>query len=603
MLALGYDRASTALDLTVHLTDPAWTTIQAEAATSWARAVDVPRAVPWRRPDGLPTLALAALCLVMAFSLPLAWIAPASRGGLATSVHPTLPPSPLAFPSAADLLSADALTLLREDAEVLEDIAKQVDDVATKRWLKRVTKVLRDVEQGKVDKRSALHELAELEKTRPGKKDGDRDNTANRDKKAGEDGKKAGSDGASGDQSGAGEEQRAEAERQKDRALTNRVADALGEAIKAAPKGALREEIKKAAEKKDLGLMGKMLEKIAERAQKNMSDKELSKWMKVAEKFADKLGDQKVPKKFAALEKRVRRLQAKRKQQGGQGQADRRRLSSNKRQLQQLRKKHGDVQGAKYQLKRLQKEAKKAAAELRRTRNESRRLTRKRGKRAQRDLRRQQARNKMQKSLNRQMRRAAGEMRRQSGQQRNRQAQRIGQRRLRDLKDTLRRSGQKNMARRDFERRARQTKSQRMKRKPKKPTAEQQSRAAAEKRAARRAAKRAQGNRDPSRSRRRNKVARKFRLGEGDMPDRTRMRMMREGAGQGQSSKPGQQVGAGTKPGGKGNKPGAGAGGAPYAPGCKTGMASDAAVPPSGPAPSAAAAVAIFPTSRARRLR
>ena len=598
--AQGYDRAATALDLTVRPMDPAWTSIQADAATTWARGVDLPAALPWRRPQGLAELAVAALCVVTAFVLPLTWLAPAGRGGVAHAVAPFVPPAPLAFPSAADLLSADALTLLREDAEVLADIGKQVDDVATKRWLERVAQVLRDVEQGRVDKRTALVALAKLERTRPGAsgndslvkdkpssdptgKDADPKDAANQ-RSASNDaanqdpaGKNSAGKNSAGKNSAgknaagtpaASDERRAEKDRQTDRAVTNRVANALNDALAGAPEGAMRDAMKKAAEKKDLGLMGRMLEKLAERAQKDMNDKELKKWMKVAEKFADKLGDQQVPKRFSELERRVRRLQAKRKQQGGLGQSDRRRLASNKRELQQLQKEHGDVAGAKYQLQRLQKEAKKAAQELRRTREAASRLQQQRGKKSQRELRRQQARSQMQRGLREQMRRAAGEMRRQSGQQRTRQAQRIGQRRLRDLKDTLRRSGEKNTARKDFERRAREKKTAQTGpkgRMPDRPTPGQQSRRAAERRAKEKAARQAQGqgkqrSRD-SEAGRRGKKGQRFRLGQGDMPDRTRMRMMRQSQGQGDPTQPGSQQGEGSKPGGKGNQPGQGQGG------------------------------------------
>ncbi|MCO4761115.1 MAG: hypothetical protein KC502_06395 [Myxococcales bacterium] len=536
--ANGYDRAATALDLVGQPADPAWVSIQAERATTWAEQADLQRALPWSWPRGTATLLIAIVCAALSFLVPQTLLLGVGQPQPADGLALSLPAGPRAFTSAADLLGADALTLLREDAAMLETVAQQVEDLPTKRWLKKVTTVIRQVERGELDKRDALARLAKLEQVRPGAQD------------------KNGSDSDPKDTSGdkvapQSAEQRSEQERQADRAVSEKVVSSLKEAIKSAPKGAMRDMLKAAAEKKDLGLMGKMLEKLALKAQNDMGDKELSKWMKVAEKFAKNLGDYKVPKKFDKLQRRVRRLQDKRRKQGGLGQADRRRLQSHRRSLQQLRKKHGDVQAAKYQLKRLQKEAKRAASELRRSRQQASRLKRKRGKRAQRQLNRQKARQQTRRSLSRQMRRASSEMRRQGRQQRSRQARRIGQRRLRDLRDTLRRSGKRNTARKDFERRARRQakrsgKQRTHKRLPNKPS-QDQSRKAAEQRAK---ARKAQGQR--GQSRRKNKARGKFRLGQGDMPDRTRMRMMR------QQGKPGQ--GQGRQP-GQGQQPGQSAGG------------------------------------------
>ena len=436
------DRLATALDLAREGRADAWARVQAAEAERFAAALDLVKLMPLRRPDGLVWLAVSASVALIALLWPLTALdSAASNAGGAAGLALALPPGHAGVVAASELLSADALELLRADMSLLSEVVDQLDDGATRKWLREVRSVLQDVEGGRIDRREALARLGELEAQRP----------AAPEKTAAE----AAKAGAASESSSAVPTSRAEAgeaERDRDRAVKNAITKAAEATLDQAPPGAIREALKAAARTGDLGAIAKVLEKLVD---KDMSDKELEKWVRFAEKMADKLGDQKIPKQFQELAERIRRLERKRSQEGGLSAGDQRRLQSTRRELDSLRRDHGDVQAAGRQLQRLERNAKQAADELRRAQGERSRLGRASGGGAEDEQRRQQQRSDLRKQMGKQMQRAADEMRREQHGQGERQAGRVGDAQVRKLREAIRQAGESGKGRERFERQAR----------------------------------------------------------------------------------------------------------------------------------------------------
>ncbi len=426
------DQLSTALWLAQAGQQDGWAHLQTARAAAAASTISLPQALPWPVLRPWPLVgALALLVTVILLPPPRVWLQDAGTVSV-PGLSLRWPGGPEPFASAADLLGEEGLALLEVDAEVLAEVTEQVTDPATKQWLTALREVVQAVQEGRLDKQQALQKLAELEATRPGQS--------------------ADAGTATPDPTGTAPSDPAEAERQKDVAVKNALAEAAKEAVKAAPKGPEAEAIKKAAESGDLGKLADAVEKLAG---KDMSDAELEKWVKALEKFADKLGDRKVPEKFKALAERIARLQDKRNKEGGLSQSDQRRLQDAKHELQQLRKEQGDVEGAKHQVQRLEKQVRHAADEMRRAQQEQQQRLGKDGKNGKDGKDGQQGQDGQsgeagqngkqagaKQQMREAMRQAADELRRESEGQKSRQAQRMGQSRLRDLREGLSRAKQ-----------------------------------------------------------------------------------------------------------------------------------------------------------------
>lgn len=421
------DVLSTALWLAETGRNDGWADVQAERAAATARDLQPAVLLPW--PALRPWALLASLGLLAATvnaPLPHRW----QQVGPARGVELRWPERPQPFATAADLLGKEGAELLAVDLDMLDEVLPQVSDPATKAWLSDVARLLQDVQQGRLDKQEALQKLAALEASKPGGPDAQLPPAGN-------------------DPTGTAPTDVQEAERQRDVAVKNAIAEAAKAAVQAAPKSPEAEAIKKAAESGDLDKLAEAVEKLAG---KDMSDAELEKWVKALEKFADKLGDRKVPEKFKALAERIARLQEKRNKEGGLSQSDQRRLQDARRELQQLRKEQGDPEAAKYQVQRLEKQVRHAADELRRSQDDQQRLgKREGGKQGQNggeaggDNQKGGKQGASQQEVREAMRQAADELRRQAEGQKSRQAQRVGQSRLRDLREGLSR-GQKQSA-------------------------------------------------------------------------------------------------------------------------------------------------------------
>ena len=580
MLGQGRDRAATAVEMAAQGRADAWAQVQADAANRWAAGLDVSEMLPQRRPAGLGLALVSGLAVWLAVAAPMDWLsadggAP-DRSGLAL----VLPVPPSGFAAVAAEAEPDPLErdLLVADLALLAEIRGQLEQGPTERWLADVQKTISEVERGALGHSDALARLAELDKQRP------KDPLAAPQESAGANGPKDGADketdaandGSAGDSPGAkmaGQEQA----RAADKAVRDVVAESLKKSLEAAPSGAVRDALKAAAEQKDLGAISKLIEKIAER---DMSDKELEKWIKVAEKFAAKLGDQKIPKRFEKIAKRIQRLQNKRKQQGGLNAGDRRRLRDTKRQLQQLRREHGDVAAARYRLQRLERGARQAANEMRR--NQSSRMARGAGPKpgeSAADLARR--RREAGRKFRERMRQAAGELRRESRRQKEGHAQRIGQSRIRDLRQALSRSQRGSRMRSESQRAGSQgaqakagagqdkQQGQNGTKKPGKPgdrmrAAREGGRKAGEQ-AAREKAKAGQGRNGKGHGQGQGKGQGRgrsgVRLGQGDMKGQTRMRTMQAAAEAGGGSQGvGQQAGNETGGTNDGKRPGIRAG-------------------------------------------
>jgi len=416
------DGLSTALWLAEQGRVDGWAQVQARTAETAAARLDVAALLPWRLPAKARWWPVAAALALLALFAPLGWLlqwtAPGGRRQPLAGLIVPLPPGPTGFPTAAAMLGADAVDLVHTDLRLLGELEAQVHRPETRRWLLAVRDVLAKVADGRVDKRQAMEMLADLETRRP-------------------------SDAAAPDapqQPGEPARDPAEAEQQRDLAVRNAVLDAARAAADAAPKGAEADAIKKATDQKDLDALARIAEKLAE---KNLSDKELDKWIKAVEKFASALKDQKVPDKFKSLAERIARLQQKRSNEGGLTQSDQERLQSARHELEQLRRSEGDRQAAQHQVERLERGARAAADELRRQQQSNR-------------LGSKGAQNKEQtaQTLKNQMRAAADELRREHDSEQDRQAERIGQARMRDVREALEKSGGRNAARESFEQRA-----------------------------------------------------------------------------------------------------------------------------------------------------
>ena len=544
--SLGHDRGATALELAARDDRGAWARLQADDTERWVRDIRPRDVVPRIRPALGPAAILAVGLLVACWSLPLNWL----DGSALTSARQPADGIQVALPSPGDqlaqipeMLGDDERELIRDDIALLDAVERQVSDEATQNWLKEVRETLKGVEQGTLGKYDALARLNALHTRAPQGADGalplERGSqavppTSDPSKRADPSVRPEDSD---------------RRQHQTDRAIRSELVDAVRESVKSAPAGVMRKAIEKAADSQDLNAISKWIEKLA---QKRWSDRELERWIKVAEKFADQLNKAKVPKKFEALARRVRRLQEKRRQKGGLTTAERRRLRSTRRDLQRLRRSHGDMEGAKYRLQRLARMSRHAAEEMRRSKRSrlNRNKSKDRVKRAQDEARRRRA-------FRRQMRQAARGLRREGQRQRSRRAQRIGRARLRDLRDAINRSANRNAAKKDFERRARSQRAAaearaRAKRKQdqgagdRRQQAKAAGRRASEHRAkARKSSEAGAGGGGKRRS--------GMRLGEGDGSPDGRMRMMREQARGGVGEHPGGD-GVGQGSGGQGTQ-------------------------------------------------
>lgn len=434
------DTLATALWLAESGRQDGWALVQARGAASLATTTSAAALQPWQRPRFAPALALAVAVLLAAVFAPLGGVqrvAGLRRGESLHGLALTLPGGPRPFTSAAALLGDDTTKLLDADAKMLAEIEAQVTDAPTKAWLGEVRKVVDGVADGQLDKRQAMEMLAQLDAQKPAAPENPLDAL---DPTPGQDAAK----GEKADAEPRSPEQAAQAQEQKDQALKNAVADAAKEAAKMAPKGEEKQLLQEAAEKKDLGALAKLAEKLAS---KNMTDKELEGWIKAAEKFAGALKDQKIPDKFKDLADRVNRLQKKRAEEGGLGASDQERLKSARKELEALKRDNGDVMAAQHQVQRLERGAQQAADMLRRAQQEDRL-----GKKDSAEDK-QRAQEEMKKA----MRAAANELRRENERQQDRQAQRIGQNRMRQLREALEKTGgQQDQARRQFDRKAAQ---------------------------------------------------------------------------------------------------------------------------------------------------
>lgn len=562
------DRVATALELAVRPANSGWTQVQAADALRFAAGVQAHQMVPLRRPVGVLRALFAGALVAVAVYAPLPWLVLAAHPEAALAVDLELPHSRPAIVAVAELLSKDDKEIMALDQALLADMQAQVDDPKTRAWLGKLRATIDDVQQGRVTKRDALARLAELEKSAPAPSDHGTDQQGGDDRAPGHGGSGApgsGQQAAGAQQNGtkqasdAAGRTSAQQQADKDRAVRSQVSQALKDSLKSAPKGAEADQLRKAADNKDMGAIAKWVRKMAEKAaSKDMSDKDLEKWIKVAEKFAKQLGDTKIAQKHDALRQRIERLQRKRRQQGGLAGHDRTRLKNTRRDLQALQRKHGDTAAAKYQLQRLQRNAKSAMDQLRRQHKS--RLGKRGDNKAQDEARRQRR-----KQFAKDMQRASGEMRRMSDQQKQRQAQRIGQSRIQQTREALSRAGRKRSSREEFERQARQQgaakakqggdKGQQGKPGDRMKTAKQGGRSAAEKRAAQQAKAGKQGQQGKN-GQNGNKGGKNgkpsFKLGGSDMPEDPRMAMMRKAGGaQNPSSKSGgNQAGAGDDEGG-----------------------------------------------------
>ncbi len=524
------DTLATSLWLAESGRQDGWALVQAQAAVALARRLDPKTLQPWRSPKALPWLAGAVVVLLAATYAPLDAAKRAvglHRVDALTGLALTVPGGPQPFTSAAALLGEDTTKLIDADAKMLEEIQAQVTDLAVKEWLADVTKVLDGVAEGRMDKRQALEMLARLEALKPDAPENPMD--AFDPKPAAE--AAAGEKGAAGPQS---PEQAAQAQEQRDQALKNAVAEAAKEAAKSAPKSEEKKLLEEAAEKKDLSMLAKLAEKLAN---KNMSDKELEGWIKAAEKFADALKDQKIPDKFKDLADRVNRLQKKRAEDGGLGASDQERLKSARKELEALKRENGDVLAAQHQVQRLERGAQQAADMLRRAQDEDR--LGKKGKESAEE--KQQAQEAMKKA----MRAAASELRRENERQQDRQAQRIGQNRMRQLREALEKTGNRQeTARREFDRKAVQNGEQPGEQEQGEGGKKQQEESAEARDAKRMAEARRKQAQAGQEGEGEGQKSGKFKLGKGKDSQFDRMEAIRQGYEQGGGQNPGKQAGS-----------------------------------------------------------
>jgi len=556
MAAGGNDRLATALWLAGEQRDDGWAQVQAQAAAAFAQNLPIAKLFAWSWPRGAWAWPLAIAAVVLAVWLPVRALRPVVAGGdtsPASGVSLALPGAPAGFQSAAELLGPDALDLLAVDEEVLRQAEAQVQDEPTRKWLQELRKVVTGVRDGSLDKRQVLEKLAELEAARP--KPTALDNLLNP--------KPDQPEGAAAPAADA-----ATAQQQADQAVQNAIADAAKAAAQAAPDGQEKDELRKAAESKDLDALAKLAEKLAAR---DMSDKELEKWVKAVEKFADALKDQKVPEKFKALAERIDRLQKKRAQEGGLGASDQERLKQSRHDLEQLKRQEGDALAAQNRVQRLERGARQAADELKREQGqrqagkdgpgegpgkdgEGKQPGAKEGGGPEaKDGKGKDGKGKAA-QLQKSMQKAADELRRESQEQQSRQAQRIGEARMRDLREAMEQAGERTAARKSFEQKAREQRDDKGGKKRLKDGQE-----------APEGEKEEEGDEDAGAGKeqeaQKGKSKPSLKLGKGKLDDKSRMELLREGYQEQEKSDaaggPGNTGGGGGE---KGKDPGRGDG-------------------------------------------
>lgn len=417
-----YDALATSLWLAGQARRDGWVEVQAARAAEVANALNLSELLPWPRLNWRGGGAMLVVLTAAVF----APVPTEGGAGEAAGINPEIPSTHKGFATARAALGDDAAHLLTADVRLLHELEQQVDDDATRKWLGDLRQVVEAVQEGRIDKRQALEQLAALEAARPASADLPTDASASQ---------------TPGDAD--------EAQRQRDVAARHAVADAVQKAVEQAPDGAVKDELKKAAEQGDLGLIAKALEKLAD---KDLSDKDIEKWRKTLEKFADALKDTKVPDKLKELAKKVSRLEQQRAEQGGLNPEQQRRLQEARHDLEQLRKETGDAEGAQHQVQRLERQARMAADELRRQQEQQGGRLGQKGEQGDKGADAQSGKDggkqgekpgegKGQKAMQQAMRQAAGELRRQDNEQKARQAQRMGQERLRDVRQGLSRGG------------------------------------------------------------------------------------------------------------------------------------------------------------------
>ncbi len=538
------DQLSTALWLAAQDRSDAWAIVQAQHATDFARQLDIRPLFPWLMPPALRWAWSPALALLVALLLPIQALLGALRSkdpADACGVALQMPNPPKGFATARDLLDENALDILQMDKALLQDITAQVQDPSTKLWLNKVAHVLQGMADGTLDKTQALEQLAQLEAQKPNLKALSEVLDSQDPPKA------ADADALPSDPN--------VAEQQKDLALKNAVAEAAKKAAETAPEGAEKEAMKKAASEKDLGALGKIAEKLAE---KDLSDKDLEKWVKALEKFADGLKDQKIPEKFKALADRIQKLQEKRANEGGLAKNDQERLQQARHELAQLKQNQGDAQAAQHEVERLERGARQAADELRRQQQQEgqgrvgkngQQGGDKNGEKSGAGKGGQGAKEQFKQA----MRAAANELKREQNNQEARQASRIAQERMKQAREALERGSEQGQARKSFDRKAKskggsesgeeeeQEDSQRgssQQRKAKRNQEEQDERDALREANAQRARKAGQGREEvgedgdggePQQGQKKSG----HKLGKGKLDDPGRMSQMRDEAAQG----------------------------------------------------------------------
>lgn len=426
--ALSYDSLATAVYLASTQRVDGWAQVQAKHANELAGRLRLELLLPW------PRLAGAFRALVSTALLGVAVLAPPQlwqrlqHVQAADGIWPQLPGAPETFASAKDALGEDQAQILTADARLLREVEDQLTDPATRKWIHDLREVVQAVQEGRIDKRQALEQLAALEVAKPHTPELDTALDAAKHPDA------APVPPVDRDPQ--------EADRQRDVAARNAVLDATKQAMAQAPDGEDKKALEKALEQGDLGLVAKALEKLAE---KDLDAKTIEKWRKTLEKFADALKDAKVPKRLEELAKKIQRLEKQRAEQGGLNPSDQRRLQDARREAEQLKRDHGDVQAAQRQVQRLERQARQAADEMRRANESESRLGKggqqgdkgQKGQQGQQVQQGQQGGGKGQQAMKEAMRQAADELRRQDEGQKSRQAQRIGESRMRDLREAL----------------------------------------------------------------------------------------------------------------------------------------------------------------------
>ncbi len=436
-LAGGYDRLATALWLVQEepdgqQRDAPWVLIQRQSASDFARTIDLSRLLPWMWPRSLPWAVVGTLLLVAAAAIPFDSLTNSDANRPASGIAVAWPASLPALHPALEGLPEDEKALLQLGVDTVRSMGPQVDDLPTKKWLSHLEQVLQAAQDGRLDKRQALQELAELAAQRPEHLDLPKSSPA------AEQGDPAQQPVAQS------EEQLAEAQRQADLAVREAMMEAAEKALEGAPKTAENQELHKAVAEKDLGLLGKLAEKLADRLAKGqMDDKELAQWVKRFEQFAKHLGTGEIPEKYKKLAEQIERLRDKRKDQGGLSGTDQERLHQAQHELAQLNQTHGDQAAAAHRLERLQSQAKQAAEEMRREQAQMQHNAKggqgPNGQSAGGErpgTGGQAAKQAMAEGI----RHAADELKRENREQMARQAQRVGAARAREMREALQRA-------------------------------------------------------------------------------------------------------------------------------------------------------------------